>query len=172
MGEVSKRIGGRDPPYKWAQTRQTNPISGSPAATGGQNVRNEPNFAPSAREWARADRTGRPRRGPIAQNKPNLARLGQGQVPGGGKMQNEPNLTGRPGPRRTKRAKRTQFRSGPWPRHSHYSCIPPFQHSSPMPIVQNKANLRRHTVRLVIAAAPGYHGDVPMGISRPGSKKV
>ncbi len=49
---------------------------------------------------------------------------------------------------------------------------PPFQHSHPMPIVQNKANLRRRTVRLVIVAAPGYHGDVPRGMAQLELKKV
>ncbi len=89
-------------------------------------------------------------------SKPNLARLGQGRVPGGRKMRNEPNSyhyadpeIGVPG--RAKRAKRTQLpeaghRGGVGRRgrgEPHYSTIPSFHPSNPLPIVQNKPNFRR-----------------------------
>jgi hypothetical protein len=79
-------------------------------------------------------------------------------------VQNEPNSAGRPGPRRAKCAKRTQFPAGPggtrpggrgtrvkcakrtqFPAAEipHHSSIPLFQRSNLMPIVQNEPNFRR-----------------------------
>jgi hypothetical protein len=55
----------------------------------------------------------------------------------GSNVRNEPNSSGRPGPRRAKCAKRTQFPAGQEP---HHSTIPSFQRSNPMAIVRNKPN--------------------------------
>ncbi len=75
-------------------------------------------FRPSAREWARAAGAGEVE---VCKTNPISARLGQGQVSSGRKMQNEPNSVGsnaqneanlgQPGwHARANRAKRTQFR--------------------------------------------------------------
>jgi hypothetical protein len=68
---------------------------------------------------------------------------------GGPIVQNEANSSGRPGRRRAKCAKRTQFRTVGWPTEYpsfHYSIIPPFQlrcaYAGGGTIVRNEANRR------------------------------
>jgi hypothetical protein len=79
-------------------------------------------------------------------NAQNEAKLRQAGIPGGWRarevaiVRNEPNLAGPPAPRRAKCAKRTQL--GPASGRG-IPTIPRFQHSNPMPIVQNEPNFRQ-----------------------------
>jgi hypothetical protein len=81
---------------------------------------------------------------PISPERPGMGAGGRGrEAPPGTdyakRTQFGPAWAG-PGPRWAKDAKRTQFRelAGGW--NTHHSTIPSFHHSSPMPIVRNKAN--------------------------------
>ena len=55
-------------------------------------------------------------------------------------MRNKPNWADGAGPRSVKCAKRTQFRPSRPSTALHYSSVPLFHHSNPLPIVRNKAN--------------------------------
>jgi hypothetical protein len=112
---------------------KTKPISGSPVATGGRIVQREPNL-------------GRASVGPNVRNEPNLHpwAIVSGASPTlqvGSSAPNKPNsakLAGRPGPRRTKRAKQTQFAL---PAEEVERGRPTYEDLAG-PIVQNEANSR------------------------------
>ncbi len=139
---------------------QTNPIRPPPRSRGRRNAQNEPklenqsceaNPIPVASGRSRA-RTPNLRRGALRQTKPiprspagprDCAKRSQsGSVPPAGRaiVQNKPNLAPSSGPRRAKRAKRTQLpeaghRGGvggsAGRRNTQYSTILSFHHSSP-----------------------------------------
>jgi hypothetical protein len=90
-----------------SQKCKTNPIWLVDCRLGGRNVRNEPNFRPPRYPTIPIFQRSSPM--PIVRNEPNSAQPRRGQVTGRGKMRNEPNCSGRPGPGRTRCAKRSQF---------------------------------------------------------------
>ncbi len=115
---------------------------GAPGAwDAGRNVRNKPNCPKRGTEVV--SRQGWMGRGPgdgtsILQNEPNSAdRPGPRRAKCAKRTQFGPSRLGRAPSRRTKDAKQTQFSAAEIPHHSN---IPLFQRSNPMAIVRNKAN--------------------------------